>query len=315
MGAVGGAIAVGGDSIGAAAGSISVTVVDDTTRAYIEDQDGAPAASAGITSGSTVNVAALSTLDLIGIAGSIAGGKIGVGLGVDTGIITRTTEAYIGKRANVSADDSVIVRALGRERMLSISASVGIAKDVAGTLTVGASVLVASTRAYIGEGASVTAQNNVLVSADGDTLLNQVSGSISAAKTGAAGIATGISVINKTTDAYIAADAEVTALALGDAIVVETGEFGHALVFTKDDVSGSQISIVGHGLKTGDPVLYTAGNPITGVDDKTRYFAIRIDPNTLKLASSETNARNGIFLSLDASGLSSDDRQLLRKID
>src|SRR5207237_2333241 len=72
--------AIGG-SVGsdvAIAGSFSVTVIDDTTQAYVKSPGADPVGS--ITSHGDVNVAAVSGFDLIGAAGSVAIGVGAVGI-------------------------------------------------------------------------------------------------------------------------------------------------------------------------------------------------------------------------------------------
>ena len=47
----------------------------------------------------------------------------------------------------------------------------------------------------------------------------------------------------------------------------------------------------GHGFKTGDKILYTAGGTaLNGLTNGTSYYAKVIDANTFSLASSFTNA-------------------------
>jgi len=54
------------------------------------------------------------------------------------------------------------------------------------------------------------------------------------------------------------------------------------------------IKMVGHGFVTGDAVEYvSAGTPPTGITSGTTYFAIRVDSDTVKLATSSANALAG----------------------
>src|SRR5262249_43367341 len=83
--AVGGAVS-GSVSL---AGSFSVTVIDDTTQAYVKAPGASPPPTAGITSDGSVNVVATSDLLLIGAAGALAIGiDGGVGVGADVGVCT-----------------------------------------------------------------------------------------------------------------------------------------------------------------------------------------------------------------------------------
>lgn len=63
------------------------------------------------------------------------------------------------------------------------------------------------------------------------------------------------------------------------------------------------IKMVGHGFQTGDAVLYTsAGTPPTGVTSGTTYYAIRVDSDTIKLATSSANATAGTAVNITAVG-------------
>jgi len=61
------------------------------------------------------------------------------------------------------------------------------------------------------------------------------------------------------------------------------------------DTSAHTMTISGHGLSTGDAVIYGNGGGATldGLTDATTFFAIRVDADTIKLASSESNADAG----------------------
>ena len=63
--------------------------------------------------------------------------------------------------------------------------------------------------------------------------------------------------------------------------------------------STTTISANDHGFTTGDPVIYDSeGNlAITGLTDGTTYFAIRVDDDNFKLATS-TNAGNGTAITI-----------------
>lgn len=67
-----------------------------------------------------------------------------------------------------------------------------------------------------------------------------------------------------------------------------------------ESIANSTITSVGHGFKTTDPVVFTGS--ISGLTSGTRYYAIRIDNDTFKLASSIANSRNGTAITLGAVG-------------
>ena len=66
------------------------------------------------------------------------------------------------------------------------------------------------------------------------------------------------------------------------------------------DTANDTISVTGHGLLTGDPVKTTAASQPTGLSSSTIYWAIRIDDNTFKLASTYANAKAGTAVDITA---------------
>jgi len=65
-----------------------------------------------------------------------------------------------------------------------------------------------------------------------------------------------------------------------------------------------------HGLVTGDPVTYSsddANNVIVGLTDSTLYYAIRVDEDTIKLASNTSNAIAGTAVDITDVGLNDAD--------
>jgi hypothetical protein len=60
------------------------------------------------------------------------------------------------------------------------------------------------------------------------------------------------------------------------------------------------ITVTGHGLLTGDPVKTTAAAQPTGISSSTIYWAIKVDDNNFKLASSYANAKAGTAVDITA---------------
>ena len=84
----------------------------------------------------------------------------------------------------------------------------------------------------------------------------------------------------------------------GDAIIYNAAE--KVSVDTTNFSSTSSISATAHGFSTGDPVIYKANGslPINGLTDGTTYYAIRVDENTFKLATSTVNASGGTAITI-----------------
>ncbi|MEJ0068131.1 MAG: hypothetical protein WDO24_04715 [Pseudomonadota bacterium] len=285
--------------------------------------------SAGTGSGTTgdVQVTATDGFNLLGTAGALTfGGDAGVGVGADAGVVNRRTQAYVGANAKVTADGNVVVLATSTETIDSFSiAGVG-GGSVAVGLTAGVSVMNLTTTAYIDSNAVVAARNNVLVSAEDQTTVTLVSGNVTGGGSVAVGVGAGISVLNKDTESYIAADAQVSALALGSGITANTGSFGTAsgtntqaaaanVEFVTSAVSGNTITATNHGLQTGDEVIYSgARDPLSGLENGGQYYVIAVDANHFELASSLANAQAGLAITLGAGHAASGDDHTVERL-
>ena len=69
------------------------------------------------------------------------------------------------------------------------------------------------------------------------------------------------------------------------------------------DTTAETIAIPGHGFITGDAVAYESSDTaIGGLTDGTTYFAIRVNENSIKLATNASNAAAGTAINLSAVG-------------
>ena len=67
---------------------------------------------------------------------------------------------------------------------------------------------------------------------------------------------------------------------------------------TNVNTTNNTITLTGHGLATADPVYYyAASNTIGGLDNSKIYYVISVDSNTIKLATTATNANAGTAIS------------------
>ena len=89
---------------------------------------------------------------------------------------------------------------------------------------------------------------------------------------------------------------------VGTGNIVEAGIFNKddsaVLIFDGDtdvDDGSHEITYTAHGLTTGDKVTYTdgGGTSISGLTDGGTYYIVRVDADTIKLASSYANATAG----------------------
>jgi len=78
----------------------------------------------------------------------------------------------------------------------------------------------------------------------------------------------------------------------------------HTIATSAVNTSNEQITITGHGLSTGDTLLYDngGGTTLAGLTDDTIYYAINAGVNTIALASSLSNANAGVAVNLTGTG-------------
>jgi len=70
------------------------------------------------------------------------------------------------------------------------------------------------------------------------------------------------------------------------------------------NTSNEQITMTAHGRSTGDRVLYDngGGTALAGLVDDTVYYVIKVDANTIKLATNSDNATAGTAINLTGTG-------------
>ena len=78
----------------------------------------------------------------------------------------------------------------------------------------------------------------------------------------------------------------------------------HTIATSAVNTSNERITIANHNMSTGNSVLYhnAGGTSIQGLDSGTVYYAIIVDANTIKLASTVANAEAGTNLGLTGTG-------------
>lgn len=78
----------------------------------------------------------------------------------------------------------------------------------------------------------------------------------------------------------------------------------HTIATSAVNTSNEQITITGHGFSTGDTLLYDngGGTALAGLSDDTVYYVIKVDANTIKLATNSTNATAGTAINLTGTG-------------
>ncbi len=292
------AVAGAGGGDAGVAGSATINVWHDIVEATIGG------GGTQVTATGSISLLASDTTTMLSTAGALAGGgDAGVGAGVDVGVITKDTEAYIGT-ATVNAAGDVTVQAVSNEAITSLvaTAAVGGSAGLAGS--VGVYVVDVTTRSFIGLDpgdpkavagiTSVTAQGNVKVAATEATKLLGIDGSLSAAGSVAAGAAAAVPIMDKRTEAFLGANANVTALGLGGAMTAANGHFNIG--------SGAYQTINEKG-KGGDVTQKSVGPDASGrnpcpTPDRRRWptlgSATRAPPRRLPRACTASPSRRRI---------------------
>jgi hypothetical protein len=210
--AVSAAGAFGGDA--GVAVSPTIMTLTTVTRAYI-DHD------AVVNAGGNVAIGATGTFTARLIAGSLGfGGTAGVGAANTTLVHNDTVEAFVGNSAQVTASGSggLSVAAMSSEDLITIAVGAAIGGDAAVLGSAVVNVLNETTRAYIGQSATITTANGgVRVTASDATSIVGVAGSFAASGEAAVGLGADVGPITKHTVAYIGSG--VTANVKGDIIV------------------------------------------------------------------------------------------------
>ena len=212
------------------AGSISVQVLNASTRAFMKDT---PTGLGGrMTAGGDVSVTANGDFEALMIAGALgASSSAGIGVASTTLVHIDTVEARIGNRNIVNSAGAVGVKvtATSTEDVLSITAAGAAASSVAIAVSPNINVLDETTLASVGRGTTVNAQNDtapgvpdVVVTASDETDIISVAGSIAAAGSVGVGVGADVLSLTKNTQAYM--DSGVTSQVDGDVDVTAHSE-------------------------------------------------------------------------------------------
>lgn len=289
-------IAAGGAGAGknGIAGSVNVNVLKQAVKSSV-------GMGAKITADGDVAVNAVNDASVVSVAGALAiGGKNGVGGGADVEVISTSTQAEIGDSAIVNAGDDVVATADSKERVtgVTVAAAGGGARAVAGAADV--NVMDTLTKATIGAGAKVAADDSIALTANDDSVYDLIGGSVgvsgfNAGEGGsgtAAGGAVAVGVINKTITAAIGENAAVNALAKGDGVVANNGVLTTKYQDYKDGSAQSALAVEGGaGINTTGE---TGDNVGISADLLTKDRATSAEQATVKGLAVSATATNSV---------------------
>ncbi|HBG01655.1 MAG TPA: hypothetical protein DDW87_08795, partial [Firmicutes bacterium] len=120
-----------------AAGAVAVNSVNSNTYAFIKDGAKINQDTVGASAGQSVDILAKNDLNLLSIAGSMAGGAVGVSGGGDVATIKNNTAAYVGDDVTMRARGALGIEAQSTQDIQSYAVSAGAgAVGVAGGVSV-----------------------------------------------------------------------------------------------------------------------------------------------------------------------------------
>jgi hypothetical protein len=220
-------IAVGGAFGGGqgAAGSVTATLFDTKTLAYIDGGAKVNLNRASASAAQLVRLFAWDDTEVLNLAGALSESLWrGVGASIDRVRLTKTTEAFIGADAEVESNTDVDIKAVSDEDITSfpITVAVGLSQGIAAQIA--AMLLEPTTRAYVTARATVRANRNVLIWADNRSEVDLIVGGTALGLELGLGVSGGIIQTDKVTEAFIGDNAQVDADAHGESIA-PTGTF------------------------------------------------------------------------------------------
>ncbi|HEX5500744.1 MAG TPA: hypothetical protein VFX03_16020, partial [Thermomicrobiales bacterium] len=248
------AAGVGGSN--AVAGSGTINILHETTRASV-----GRSAHVDVTAAGDLNVHASDITKIVSVAGSIAAsGGNGVGIGADVGVSTKATDAYIESNVTSTVHGNIDVKATSSERITSVAVGLAAGSSVGVAIDASVHVLNVDTRAFIGDDPDVNgddsagagdvhATGSVGIWADEKTEADKVIPTVSVGGTAAVTAAAGVTVINKHTYAFIGKGAKVTGDGNAD-IASTTG--GFALTITSETPSNPGIEAESYSGQSAD---------------------------------------------------------------
>lgn len=305
----------GGGAAGVA-GSLGVTLLHDSAEAFVANQKRGDAGlehQAKVDAGLKLSVKAETseTVVNVGVTG-YGGGVAGVGGSAAVNVVTSNTSAYIGSarinQENSSTDRSVEVEANSSSNMIAVAGSGGGAEvaTVGGVLNV--NTLAKKTTAFIGEGAMVEADKNVIVDASSAQNIISAGISIQGAGAGAVGGAATVNVVANTTEAFIGSERDV-----GTKTAATVDSDGNVVVAAADDTliiavagSGTGAGAAAVGGAAGANVIssqtraYVGKNAVVDARGKALGATVANGLTNDAVASSGPSLPSGVSGSIDA---------------
>ncbi len=283
---IGGTVGVGG--------SVSVNNIKTVTDAHISNSAKVNAAQLVevIASDAAKDVAATSDEEAFSgiqsLAGQVSvGGTAGFGASVSTNNINNTVKADIDN-STVSSNNGITIAATSTPKIENITAG-GVG---AGTFALGGSVTVnnigTQTLAYISNNSTISAPQNINVSATNNATIRSLAGQISAAGNAAIGAAVAVNNISGKTEAYIS----------GSSV---TSTSGTVKVESKGN---NTIESLSAGASVSGQVALTGSVSVNNITDTIQAYVLNgnITANNLNITSQDHATIKSLAGQVSASG-------------
>jgi filamentous hemagglutinin family protein len=294
----------GGGAAGVA-GSLGVTLLHDSAEVFI-----ANGAKVDADRNLSVKAETGETVVNLGVTG-YGGGAAGVGGSAAVNVVTSTTSAYIGdadinQDATTSTERSVEIKADSNSNLIAVAGSGGGAGAAAVGGVLNVNTLAKSTKAFIGEGASVEADKNVIVSSQ--SAQNIVSAGISIQGAGAAAVggAATVNVVANTTEAFIGSarddNTKTAAVVDSDGNVVVAAADDTLVVAVAGSGTGAGAAAVGGAVGanviSSQTRAYVGDN--TAINARGNAAGASVDAGTVGAAGAMPSLPSGVSGDIDA---------------
>jgi len=294
----------GGGAAGVA-GSLGVTLLHDSAEAFIAN-------GAKVDADRTLSVKAETgeTVVNLGVTG-YGGGAAGVGGSAAVNVVTSNTSAYIGaadinQEATTSTERSVEVKADSNSNLIAVSGSGGGAGAAAVGGVLNVNTLAKNTKAFIGEGAAVKADENVIVSAASAQNIVAAGISIQGAGAAAVGGAATVNVVANTTEAFIGSarddNTKTAAVVDSDGNVVVAAADDTLVVAVAGSGTGAGAAAVGGAVGanviSSQTRAYVGDN--TAINARGNAAGASVDSGTVGAAGMMPSLPSGVSGDIDA---------------
>ncbi len=200
------AAGLGGGGTAGIAGAASETFVNHSTNAYVGNN-----AKVNVKEGA--NIESTSSFQQgAGAGGMAAAGTVAAGLANSTVSLNANTSAYVGQGGSVAGGKKVQIKAEHKTDLTYATIAGGVAGTAAADGTVGVNVLHTTTKAYAGNGATLSAdeasesndKEGISITASDTTDFHGGNGGVAIGISGGgAGVSVAVSNITKDTEAYV----------------------------------------------------------------------------------------------------------------